>query len=425
MTKTRSFPIVCVAWLALPALALAQAQGGGQQPATYTIPPPPPLTLDPTGGGGVQPGAPPNPYYPPGSGQVLGTQQPVPAGNLPPQPMQPEGQPAQQGIYLGGGVATSSGGGVERAEGEIPDVHVVQKGDTLWDICRFYFKNPWRWPEIWGLNPQITNPHWIYPGNVVRLVPGAGKAAAATTPAATPAAAPATAAVAQLRQIAFVGLAELQAAGTISGSTDEKLMLSTGDEIFIDYPEGKPPQMDTRYSIYVPDRDILEPGTKQVIGKYVVIRGELKITEVKKDKAARGIITDMTDQGTVERGQKVGPLKTQFRDLKEVPADANVEGVIAGVLQGTNIIGLGQVVFIDRGSADGVKPGNHMLVVRRGDAYPEHGTLTQAKDDRHFPDTDYGAVTILQVADRTSVAWTARTDTDLQVGDHVVMRKSK
>jgi len=420
MTKTRSF---LIAWLALPAAALAQAQGGGQQSSGYTMPPPPPLTLDPTGGATIQPGAPPNPYAPPGSNQVLGTQQPAPGGNLPPQPMQPEGQQAPQGIYLGGHVAT--GGTEPQNEGEVPEVHVVQKGDTLWDICRFYFKNPWRWPEIWGLNPQITNPHWIYPGNVVRLL-ASGGTPRPTAPTPTPTAAqPSAEAGAQLRQIAFVGLADLQAAGTISGSTDEKLMLSTGDEIFVDYPAGKPPQMDTRYSIYVPDRDILEPGTKKVIGKYVVIRGELKITEVKKDKAARAIITDITDQGTVERGQKVGPLKTQFRDLKEVASDANVEGLIAGVLQGTNIIGLGQVVFIDRGSADGVKPGNRMIVVRRGDAYPEPGALATAKDDRHFPDTDYGALTILQVADRTSVAWTARTDTDLQVGDHVVMRKSK
>lgn len=338
--------------------------------------------------------------------------------------MQPEGQQAPQGIYLGGHVA--SAGSEPQNEGEVPEVHVVQKGDTLWDICKFYFKNPWRWPEIWGLNPQITNPHWIYPGNVVRLLASAGTPkATAPTPTAPSAAQPSAEAVAQLRQIAFVGLADLQAAGTISGSTDEKLMLSTGDEVFVDYPDGKPPQMDTRYSIYIPDRDIVEPGTNQVIGKYVVIRGELKITEVKKEKAARAVITDITNQGTIERGQKVGPLRTQFRDLKEVPADANVEGLIAGVLQGTKIIGSGQVIFIDRGSTDGVKPGNHMIVVRRGDAYPAHGTLTQAKDDRHFPETDYGAVTILQVGDRTSVAWTARTETDLQVGDHVVMRKSK
>src|SRR5262249_20255865 len=126
----------------------------------------------PTGATPVTPGAPANPYAPPGSGQVLGTQPPYYA---PAQPPQPEGQPGPQqqgGIFLGGAVTTVHRGSGEAAQAEVPEVHVVQKGDTLWDICKFYFANPWRWPEIWGMNPQITNPHWIYPGNVVRLQAG-------------------------------------------------------------------------------------------------------------------------------------------------------------------------------------------------------------------------------------------------------------
>ena len=53
----------------------------------------------------------------------------------------------------------------------VSDVHVVQPGDTLWDLSSKYLNSPWVWPRVWSYNPHITNPHWIYPGQVVRFHP--------------------------------------------------------------------------------------------------------------------------------------------------------------------------------------------------------------------------------------------------------------
>src|SRR6476661_5543146 len=59
-------------------------------------------------------------------------------------------------------------GGNDTAPGE---VHTVQKGDTLWDLSQQYLGSPWYWPKVWSYNPEIANPHWIYPGNKVRFFP--------------------------------------------------------------------------------------------------------------------------------------------------------------------------------------------------------------------------------------------------------------
>ncbi len=58
--------------------------------------------------------------------------------------------------------------GVE-LNGSHPDTYVVKKGDTLWDISARFLKKPWLWPEIWQANPQVKNPHLIYPGDVLSL----------------------------------------------------------------------------------------------------------------------------------------------------------------------------------------------------------------------------------------------------------------
>jgi hypothetical protein len=183
--------------------------------------------------------------------------------------------------------------------------------------------------------------------------------------------------------------------------------------------------VDSIYSIYAPTREIKHPDTGTVIGHYVLVRGELKILEVKKDKRALAIIRQVNPHGVVERGDRVGALKTQLRMLEPVAATRSVEGVIVGIIEGDHLIGAWQVVFIDRGRDDGVMPGNRMLAVRRGDALPrKNAQLNPAGyEDRRYPDHYVGTLIIVEVGKTTSVGMMLRTDLELAIGDHVLMRK--
>src|SRR5262245_44043543 len=56
---------------------------------------------------------------------------------------------------------------------DAPKSYVVKRGDTLWDISSMFLKDPWLWPEVWIINPQVENPHLIYPGDTLALAFGA------------------------------------------------------------------------------------------------------------------------------------------------------------------------------------------------------------------------------------------------------------
>ena len=57
-----------------------------------------------------------------------------------------------------------------RLNEDVPEIYIVKEGDTLWGIASMYLQDPWVWPEIWDVNPQLDNPHLIFPGDQLYLV---------------------------------------------------------------------------------------------------------------------------------------------------------------------------------------------------------------------------------------------------------------
>ncbi|MBA3391615.1 MAG: LysM peptidoglycan-binding domain-containing protein [Deltaproteobacteria bacterium] len=355
----------------------------------------------------------------------------------------PQDEPEPSGYYATSGASTGDGGGqggqgrgsmgggfdepTSIHAGPVPELHVVRKGDTLWDISFFYFNDPWQWPKVWSYNAQITNPHWIYPGDLVRLLPrgmfvqaGGGSpddrpdGGGAQRPN-DPVPAPATRTTVAIQTTAFVEKADLDQSIVIDGAVDEKELLTAGDQVYLAYPKNKTPQVGKRYSIYDPGRQV------KGFGAYVKLLGTVEVLSVKEDKRARGVITDANYE--IERGAKVGPLVKEFRNVPPVPSKVDAQGQIIAMLTHDQLIGQGEIVFVTLGKGSGIEVGNRMFVVRRGDAMPEIMSTEAGSDDRRFPARALGEIVIVEVGEKISMGLVTLSVQEMGVGDLVMMQK--
>jgi hypothetical protein len=313
------------------------------------------------------------------------------------------------------------------------DVHVVQKGDTLWSLCSKYYNDPWRWPRLWAANPVITNPHWIFPGDIIRLNFGAGTAPVPVAPSG-PAEAPrpGIASVNRvsaesgnallLREVGFIEAKDLQDAAVISGSREEKIMLSSGDQAYLRYPKKQPLRAGERYSVFETDTDhpVVDETTGKTYGYMVRIKGDLVVNQIAENDVARGTLVDTLVP--IERGARVSPFVRQFKRIEPRPSAVNLEARVISTFEPTILLGSGNFVILNRGSKDGVQVGNRTFVIRRGDGY--RATLESwEKHDPTMPKEVVAEILVVDVRDNASVAWVSRTTKELKVGEITEMRK--
>lgn len=407
---------------AVVALAVASGPANAQ---------PVPLTLDPGGGAPAAPE--PAPAAPAGGGGAYAGE--AGATYSPAEGAAPDAVDAGPENFYYGDYLDDDGSGdqagfrpAKRNNGAVPSTHTVQSGDTLWDLSSYYFSDAWHWPKVWGLNPEISNPHWIYPGNIVRLrdadgTPEPTKLVVDPQDGFASIATKAPQRSLGFHQMAYVDAQDLKDAATVDGSTEPKELLATGDAIYVTYPEGKVPKVGATYSIYSQGKSIDRNG--ESAGSYVLVRGELEITFAKKGKRARAIITRAIDP--VERGMRIGPLKLKFGDIQPVANATKVDGSIVDVIGPDELIGASAAVLIDRGSNDGVEQGNRFLVLRRGDAYEKvmRPSSDVAKDDTDYPARAIGEVIVVQAGKSASLGFVTFSIHEFEPGDRVYMRKGQ
>jgi hypothetical protein len=265
-------------------------------------------------------------------------------------------------------VLGESGGGF-RSAGPPPNSHTVRKGDTHWHICDFYFHNPYQWPRVWSYNPQIQNPHWIYPGDQVKLR-GGGAALADSANNLPPSAATGGGLTDRRRQVppdtVFLrnqGYVDDESNnwGVLNGSREDKLILSDNDEVYLRIGGDHDVKIGQELTVYRPMKSVGD-------GKLIEIQGTAKVDQWNpKERVARARITESLD--AIERGARVGPIQRRFEVVPPQRNDKDVEATVLSSVHSNVMYAQNSVVFIDKGEEAGLKPGNRLHVIRKGDAY--------------------------------------------------------
>jgi hypothetical protein len=295
----------------------------------------------------------------------------------------------------------------------------VRSGDTLWDICSAQFSNPWLWPEVWSLNPEITNPHWIYPGQVIRLRLGAPRAYGWGEPQAITEVSGGTV---FFRNEGFIEKELEDPPGTIVASWEDEMLLSYPDLLYVRFREDFPVQEGQQYTIYRPREQVEdfvedEEGDPVVLGRLVEILGTGTVATWDPDAhLARVRIIEAVNP--VERGDSVGPIERNFFVSAPRAAEVDLDGQIVATLRPRLNQGEGFIVFINRGYDDGVRDGNRFQVIRATDHYLQSRRRDVPPD---LPFEWIGECQVLEARKTASTCLVLESRLELAIGDRVTL----
>jgi hypothetical protein len=322
-----------------------------------------------------------------------------------------------------------------------PDEYTVKKGDTLWDISKVYLRDPWYWPEIWYVNPQVQNPHLIYPGDVLKLVyidgkprltiaerggeqGGGGKRLSPEVRRE-----PLSRSITAIPYDVIAGFAgrptllspdQVKSGPYIVGLRDSHMAGSIGNEIYARGIDGVP--ADSRYNIIHVEKKLVDPETRDLLGYTGIYVGSGPVLTA--GDPAKLLLTDTSREAL--QGDKLFPESVEVGadfvpHAPTTPVDAAV--IAAGVAR---VIGQYQIVALNRGTQNGLEPGHVLAIEQQGaivrDKYSQGGLATEgavrsATKNVQMPSERVGLVMIFRAFPRMSYALVMESTHEILEGD--------
>ncbi len=324
-----------------------------------------------------------------------------------------------------------------------PSTHTVDKGDTLWDLSQKYLGSPWYWPKVWSYNPEIANPHWIYPGNQVRFLPTGEEVPTQVEVGTGPEEVEPGEMVEEDRVLVsgkigyqgkgvittrvegFVTDKEIEESGVIAGSYGETEMLSFPQQLYVRFKKSGSVKMGEPYIIYRTTTKLGHPYGGS-FGYLTNVVGTAKVVRW-SDKEKLATLEIVGDWEEIVRGDLVGPAgENMIRAVAPKPNGKKIEGgvvVSAGRYSFSNY-GEHEQMVIDKGSGDGVEVGNVFTVFRQMDGISGEAINEPYLLDDKWPKEDVGQCMAVEVKTKATTCIMVRSIREIMPGDHVEMRQA-
>ena len=333
------------------------------------------------------------------------------------------------GFALPTGPAAGQSSGIDRSvipiAADAPERYVVQKGDTLWDISGRFLRDPWYWPEIWYVNPQVQNPHLIYPGDVLVLTWVDGRPrvmlerGGATRLSPRVREYPLSEAIraipweiveAYMSKPTVLAKEQIEAAPYIVTARDERRITSSGDKVYArrldDAAVGSP------WMVYHVGGKLVDPETDDHIGYQGVYTATGKVQDT--GDPATLLLTRSARE--TEHGDILLPEKIDVgMDIIPRAPSSAVEGTIIAVTDKQVIFGEFQVAVINRGTRDGMEPG-HVLAVWDLPKEVTDDTKYRESSKVTLPSHDVGKFIVFKTWEQISYGLVLDSTREMEVG---------
>ena len=315
-----------------------------------------------------------------------------------------------------------------------PNEYIVQEGDTLWDIAATFLRDPWYWPEVWYVNPQVENPHLIYPGDTLALVMIGGQQRITNVRASTYRLSPqarVTPLTESITSIPYEQIAAFLSKGLvlekdqagqlpyILSTRGDHLVAAAGNDVYV--RGGEPAPNGTRYSVVHVGDELRDPDDNDLIGYQGIYVGEGALA--RGGDPATVSLTDTNREAL--NGDRLVPesVDIPLNFFPKAP-DIDIDGRIISVVDGVSLIGQYQVVVLNRGARNGLAPGDVLTVFQAGDEVKDRyaGGFMNAVgggETVKLPDEEAGTIMVFKVYDRIGYALVMEATSDIHVLDSV------